>query len=93
MLTLENKKAESYFQDWTSSETSQSSIQLLLSIYQQEDEKFGVKYSHGVLQELDFPLNPKLQIPPASSLFHNKSHSHLSISKQIIYKQEDRILN
>eukprot|EP01017_Pseudomicrothorax_dubius_P021573 TRINITY_DN23227_c0_g1_i2.p1 TRINITY_DN23227_c0_g1~~TRINITY_DN23227_c0_g1_i2.p1 ORF type:complete len:284 (-),score=84.64 TRINITY_DN23227_c0_g1_i2:85-936(-) len=56
---IENQKAIDYFCEWNSSRTMINATQLLISIYEKEDLKFGVKYKEGVLQNIDRPLNPK----------------------------------
>ena len=59
-------------------------MQLLIDLYREEDEKFGVRYQNGVLQNQDFPLNPKFSKAPAQSLLSNPTFSHLSSSKFIL---------
>lgn len=56
---IENPKAINYFCDWNSSRTMINSTQLLIKLYELEDQRFGVKYKDGILQDIDRPLNPK----------------------------------
>jgi len=56
---IENPKAINYFCDWNSSRTMINSTQLLIKLYELEDQRFNVKYRDGVLQDGDRPLNPK----------------------------------
>lgn len=41
---IENQKAIASFTDWHSGKTMINATQLLISIYEKEDERFGVKY-------------------------------------------------
>jgi hypothetical protein len=52
-------------------------------LYREEDDKFGVRYQNGVLQNKEYPLNPKFGKAPAQSLMSNSTFSHLSSSKNI----------
>lgn len=59
---LENPKAIPMFQDWKSSKGRINASQLLIRLYSEEDERFGVKYSDGVLSNPDRPLTPKIAL-------------------------------
>ncbi len=56
---LENNKSFQYFIEWNSSRTSLNATQLLIKLYEQEDQRFGVKYNtDGVLESTQRPLLP-----------------------------------
>lgn len=55
---LENNKSFQYFVEWNSSITTINASQLLIQLYQKEDERFSVKYVNGILADLDRPLLP-----------------------------------
>ena len=56
---LENSKSFQYFIEWNSTRTSLNATQLLIKLYQQEDTRFGVKYSvDGILEAAERPLVP-----------------------------------
>ncbi|MCQ2815674.1 MAG: hypothetical protein MJ252_00260 [archaeon] len=56
----DNKRSYSYFIQWKSKINSNiDTTRLLINIYRQEDEKYGVKYDGGILDvHNDRPLNP-----------------------------------
>eukprot|EP00826_Nyctotherus_ovalis_P063893 TRINITY_DN9369_c0_g1_i11.p1 TRINITY_DN9369_c0_g1~~TRINITY_DN9369_c0_g1_i11.p1 ORF type:complete len:608 (+),score=219.86 TRINITY_DN9369_c0_g1_i11:633-2456(+) len=56
---LENPKAIPMFQDWKSAKGRVNASQLLIRLYCEEDERFGVKYQEGILNNLDRPLTPR----------------------------------
>ena len=56
---LENPKAISMFQDWKSSKGRVNASQLLIRLYNDEDERFGVKYMDGILSNSERPLTPR----------------------------------
>lgn len=56
---IENPRAINYFCDWNSSKTMINSTQLLIKLYELEDQRFNVKYKDGILLDTDRPLNPK----------------------------------
>ena len=57
---LENNKSFQYFIEWNSSRTGLNATQLLIKLYEQEDSRFGVKYSvNGVLETIERPLVPR----------------------------------
>ena len=58
---IENPKALSYFCDWSSNKTMINATQLLISIYESEDTKYGVKYHDGIINNFECPLNPDLK--------------------------------
>ena len=90
---LENPKAVPMFQDWKSSKGRTNGSQLLIKLYSEEDDRFGVKYSEGVLSDAERPLTPKVlakkeqQIPVMSkgSLSMSKASStvHASVGSTI----------
>lgn len=55
---LENAKSFQYVVEWSSSRNAQNSSQMLIKLYQDEDVRFGVTQEHGILQNIDRPLNP-----------------------------------
>jgi hypothetical protein len=56
---LENSKSFQYFIEWNSTRTSLNATQLLIKLYQQEDTRYGVKYSvDGILESAERPLVP-----------------------------------
>jgi hypothetical protein len=57
---IENQKAVSSFCDWNSGKTMVNATQLLIGIYEKEDERFGVKYENGVVKNRLRPLTPKI---------------------------------
>jgi hypothetical protein len=59
---LENPKAITMFQEWKSSKGGLNGSQLLIRLYTEEDERYGVKYSDGVLLNSERPLTPKLML-------------------------------
>jgi hypothetical protein len=56
---LENPKSFQYFVEWSSSKTTINASQLLVKLYKEEDERFGVKVENGILQNTERPLNPE----------------------------------
>lgn len=46
---VENQKAVSEFLDWNGESTMVNATQLLIRLYNEEDERFGVKYKDGVV--------------------------------------------
>jgi len=44
--------------EWSSSKTTINASQLLVKLYKEEDERFGVKVDNGILQNTERPLNP-----------------------------------
>ena len=59
---LENPKSIPMFQDWKSSKGRINGSQLLIKLYSEEDERFGVKYTEGVLLNAERPLTPKIAL-------------------------------
>lgn len=59
---MENQKAVAAFCDWNSSKTMVNATQLLISLYEKEDERFGVKYENGVVKNRLRPLTPKMPV-------------------------------
>jgi hypothetical protein len=57
---LENNRSFQYFVEWNSSRTTINATQLLIQLYDKEDERFGVKYENGILNDLNRPLFPKI---------------------------------
>lgn len=55
---VENPKTAPYFDDWNSIRTMRNSSQLLVKLYEEEENKYQVEYRDGVLQNLNRPLNP-----------------------------------
>ena len=46
---LENPKSFQYFVEWSSSKTTINASQLLVKLYKEEDQRFGVKIENGIL--------------------------------------------
>ncbi len=55
---VENPKTAPYFDDWNSIRSMRNSTQLLVKIYEEEENKYKVEYKDGVLQNIERPLNP-----------------------------------
>ncbi|EAR84467.2 hypothetical protein TTHERM_00691650 (macronuclear) [Tetrahymena thermophila SB210] len=55
---IENPKATPYFCDWNSGKTMINATQLLIKIYNKEDNRFQVKYDDGIIVNKNRPLNP-----------------------------------
>ncbi|KRX04785.1 Armadillo-type fold [Pseudocohnilembus persalinus] len=55
---IENPKSIPYFCDWFSGKTMINATQLLIKIYEKEDQRFGLKYQDGIITSKDRPLNP-----------------------------------
>jgi len=56
---LENNKSFQFFVEWNSKVSGQNATQLLISIFKEEDKRFGVNIDNGVLQDIFRPLLPK----------------------------------
>jgi len=56
---LENNKSFQFFVEWNSKVSGQNATQLLISIFREEDKRFGVNIDNGVLQDIFRPLLPK----------------------------------
>ena len=56
---LENPKAAEFFEQWNSAKTTINASQLLIRLYMEEDNRYGVKYETGILVNTDRPLTPK----------------------------------
>lgn len=54
----ENSKTISEFLDWNSEKTMINATQLLLKLYSEEDDRFGVKYQQGIITNKEKPLVP-----------------------------------
>lgn len=80
---IENQKAVSSFSDWNSGKTMVNATQLLIGIYEKEDERFGVKYENGVVKNRFRPLTPKLPAtndqPMLSTISHVPSKDKTSL--------------
>lgn len=76
---IENQKAVESFCDWNSAKTMINATQLLISIYDKEDERFGVKYENGVVKNRFRPLTPK--VPPIETTNLTNSLSRTSKDK------------
>lgn len=57
---LENTKSFQYFVEWNSHKTSMNATQLLIKLYQEENQRYGVRFDKGILQDVERPLLPKL---------------------------------
>jgi hypothetical protein len=57
---IENQKAVESFCDWNSGKTMVNATQLLIAIYEKEDERFEVKYENGVVKNRLRPLTQKI---------------------------------
>jgi hypothetical protein len=55
---LENNKSFQYFVEWNSSKTTINATQLLIKLYEEEDNRFLVKYTNGILSNIERPLLP-----------------------------------
>jgi hypothetical protein len=55
---LENNKSFQYFVEWNSSKTTINATQLLIKLYEEEDNRFAVKYNNGILSNIERPLLP-----------------------------------
>ena len=87
---LDNKRAMRYFDDWTSSATGVNTTQLLLKVYEEEDEKFNVTYDRGILKSVEKPLNPQRSFnqkeePPA------KRKAFASLSRALVIANEEML--
>lgn len=56
----ENSKAIKEFLEWNSEKTMINATQLMIKLYSEEDEKYGVKYEQGVVVNKWKPLVPEL---------------------------------
>jgi len=56
---LENNKSLQYFVEWNSASTTINASQLLIQLFQSEDQRYGVKYVNGILNDLQRPLLPR----------------------------------
>ena len=56
---LENNKSFQYFVEWNSSKTTINATQLLIRLYETEDQRYGVVYDKGILETRDRPLLPR----------------------------------
>ena len=56
----ENAKAVKEFLEWNSERTMLNATQLMIRLYAEEDEKYGVKYERGVVVNRERPLVPEL---------------------------------
>ena len=75
---VENSKTLPYFDDWNSIKTMRNSTQLLVKIYEEEDNKYNVNYKEGVLMDIYRPLNPKRKTMYETN-DHNKSSDNGSL--------------
>jgi hypothetical protein len=57
---LENKKSFQSFVEWNSQKSSLNATQLLIQLYEQENKRFGVDVTDGILRNIERPLFPKL---------------------------------
>lgn len=57
---LENKKSFQSFVEWNSQKSSLNATQLLIQLYENENKRFGVDMTDGILRNLERPLFPKL---------------------------------
>ena len=63
-----------------------NSTQLLIKLYEDEDEKYQVRYKEGVLQNTEWPLNPKDHVESLSAL--DKEMTSESDSNYMNYVQK-----
>ena len=54
----ENAKAVKEFLEWNSEKSMVNATQLMIKLYSEEDEKYGVKYEQGVVTNREKPLVP-----------------------------------
>lgn len=57
---LENTKSFKYFIEWNSKRTSINATQMLISLYGQEDARFGVVVEEGIIRNTERPLFPRV---------------------------------
>jgi hypothetical protein len=57
---LENKKSFQSFVEWNSHKSGLNATQLLIRLYEDENKRFGVEVTDGILQNTERPLFPKL---------------------------------
>ena len=55
---LESTKSFKYFVEWNSKKTSVNASQMLISLYAQEDLRFGVVVQDGIIRNTERPLFP-----------------------------------
>lgn len=55
---LENAKAFQYFVEWNSKKTNMNASQLLIDLYKNEDKRFGVITTDGLITNKERPLLP-----------------------------------
>lgn len=55
---LESTKSFKYFVEWNSKKTSVNATQMLISLYAQEDLRFGVVVEDGIIRNTERPLFP-----------------------------------
>lgn len=55
---LESTKSFKYFVEWNSKKTSINATQMLITLYAQEDQRFGVVVGDGIIRNTDRPLFP-----------------------------------
>ncbi|CAD8169691.1 unnamed protein product [Paramecium pentaurelia] len=84
---MENPKAIPYFCDWNSPKTMINSTQLLVKIYVAEDQRFGVKYSDGIVMNKLRPLNP--QNDPSLRSTNQQGDHKTKHLKSLRIQQED----
>lgn len=56
---LQNGKVFKYFVEWNSSKTTINATQLLIKLYEEEDKRYSVEYSNGIIQNSERPLFPQ----------------------------------
>ena len=73
---VDNKRSFSYFIQWKSNSNSNiDATKLLINLYREEDKKYGVKYTNGVLENIERPINP------------NTSYEKRKIEKKSFFKR------
>lgn len=55
---LESTKSFKYFVEWNSKKTSINATQMLITLYAQEDQRFGVVVEEGIIRNTERPLFP-----------------------------------
>lgn len=56
---LESTKSFKYFVEWNSKRTSINATQMLISLYAEEDKRFGVIVNEGIIRNTERPLFPQ----------------------------------
>jgi len=90
---LQNQAACGYFVDWTSAKTMRNASQLLIELYREEEERYGVEYENGILQNVERPLVPlnvtkKSGLMDADSKGFHRLKTALKASEEVDHSSE-----